>query len=143
MRASTLKGLALHTADDVGPVGPDANHGWGLMNTKKAAETITNNGLQSWVEERILEQGASYTITLKSDETNPFMASISWTDLPGQVSTSANNGIPILVNDLDIQITKDSDTFSPWKLTGVNTNDKGDNMVDPYERIDIEDASGE
>ncbi|MCH2216795.1 MAG: S8 family serine peptidase [Flavobacteriales bacterium] len=143
MRASTLKGLALHTADDVGPVGPDANHGWGLMNTKKAAETITNNGLQSWVEERILEQGASYTITLKSDETNPFMASISWTDLPGQVSTSANNGTPILVNDLDIQITKDSDTFSPWKLTGVNTNDKGDNMVDPYERIDIEDAFGE
>ena len=101
MRASTLKGLALHTADDVGPVGPDANHGWGLMNTKKAAETITNNGLQSWVEERILEQGASYTITLKSDETNPFMASISWTDLPGQV--------------LQVQITE----HQSWSMTWI------------------------
>jgi subtilisin family serine protease len=37
MRASTLKGLALHTADDVGMVGPDALSGWGLMNTKKSS----------------------------------------------------------------------------------------------------------
>lgn len=32
MKAATLKGLACHTADDAGTVGPD--HGWGLLNAK-------------------------------------------------------------------------------------------------------------
>ena len=35
MKAATLKGLALHTADDAGPSGPDAKFGWGLLNAKK------------------------------------------------------------------------------------------------------------
>ena len=39
MRAATLKGLVLHTADDVAPAGPDAQTGWGLLNAKKAART--------------------------------------------------------------------------------------------------------
>lgn len=144
MRASTLKGLALHTADDVGATGPDPLHGWGLMNTKVAAETITNNGLQSWIEESVLQQGESYSITVKSDATNPLQASISWTDLPGQTfNGQANNSTPVLVNDLDIRITQDSDTFEPWRLTSVVANGKGDNIVDPFERVDIDGASGE
>ena len=143
MRASTLKGLALHTADDVGPVGPDAQHGWGLMNTKRAAEAITNNGLQSLISEEVLEEGSTFTITVKSDETNPLQASISWTDLPGQLSIGTNNSTPVLVNDLDIRITQSTDTFNPWRLTSVSTADKGDNIVDPYERVDVDGASGE
>ncbi len=143
MRASTLKGLALHTTDDVGVSGPDAQHGWGLMNTKRAAETITNNGLQSWIEERVLEEGQTYSITVKSDGTSPLLASISWTDLPGEVLGGANNATPVLVNDLDIRVTQESDTFLPWRLTGVLTNDKGDNLVDPYERVEVDGASGE
>src|SRR5690606_17295542 len=35
MKAATLKGLVLHTADDAGPTGPDAIWGWGLMNSKR------------------------------------------------------------------------------------------------------------
>ena len=34
MKAATLKGLALHTADDAGFSGPDAIFGWGLMDSK-------------------------------------------------------------------------------------------------------------
>ena len=44
MFASTLKGLVCHTSDDAGNVGPDPVFGWGLLNAKKAAETISNNG---------------------------------------------------------------------------------------------------
>jgi trimeric autotransporter adhesin len=51
MKASTLKGLALHTADDFGDKGPDAISGWGLLNTKKAAETISKKGSSSLVME--------------------------------------------------------------------------------------------
>ena len=61
MRAATLKGLALHTADDVSPAGPDALHGWGLMNTRRAAETLTNKGFQTWVSEEVLEEGETFT----------------------------------------------------------------------------------
>ena len=38
MKAATLKGLACHTADDAGNIGPDPVFGWGLLNAKKAAE---------------------------------------------------------------------------------------------------------
>ena len=40
MRASTLKGVIIHTADDLGNRGPDYRFGWGLMNTQAAAEKI-------------------------------------------------------------------------------------------------------
>ena len=43
MRAATLKGLALHTADDVGNSGPDVVYGWGLLNAKVAVDAISNN----------------------------------------------------------------------------------------------------
>lgn len=143
MRAATLKGLALHTADDAGLVGPDAQFGWGLMNTKKAAETISVEGLESLIIEETINQGETLTYVVKSDEVNPLLASISWTDAPGEVTTGSNNTSAVLVNDLDIRITKNSDTFEPWKLTAVNANTKGDNVVDPYERVDVENATGE
>ena len=147
MRASTLKGLALHTADDFGAVGPDAVSGWGLMNTKKAAETITKKGLQSIISEIELSQGSTYSIVVKSDGLEPLLASISWTDMPGTENTGeANDSTPVLVNDLDIRVVKNAETpstFMPWKLTSVDTNEQEDNIVDPFERVDVENASGE
>ena len=143
MLASTLKGLALHTADDADIAGPDPHVGWGLMNTKVAAETITKRGFESWISEESLSNGETYTIKLKSDGFNPLLASISWTDKPGELSTGTNSSTPALVNDLDIRVTKDSEEFMPWKLTGVYSNEKGDNLVDPFERVDVENASGE
>jgi len=144
MKAATLKGLALHTADDTELVGPDAETGWGLMNAKKAVETITNNGLQSIISEIELTQGSTYTLVVKSDGVEPLLASISWTDPAGVVSSGIlNDATPVLVNDIDIRVTNDAETFMPWKLTSVNTNEKEDNIVDPYERVDVESASGE
>jgi len=147
MRASTLKGLALHTADDFGTVGPDAVSGWGLMNTKKAAETITKKGLQSVISEIELTQGSTYSIVVKSDGVEPLLASISWTDIPGTENTGeANDSTPVLVNDLDIRVTENSETstsFMPWRLASATTNEKADNIVDPFERVDVENALGE
>ncbi|MEW7278464.1 GEVED domain-containing protein [Aquimarina sp. 2201CG1-2-11] len=142
MKAATLKGLALHTADDAGTNGPDPNFGWGLLNAKRAAEAITQKGNQSRIEELTLSAGQTYTITVNSDNVNPLLASISWTDRAGTVNNSANSPNPVLVNDLDIRVTKSGTTYSPWRLTGVTTNGRGDNTVDPYERVDISRASG-
>lgn len=147
MKSATLRGLACHTADDAGNVGPDAKFGWGLLNAKKAVETITGNGLTSWVSENNLTQGQTFTMTVKSTGgvSNPLVASITWTDLPG----TANNGtlgdnyaVPVLVNDLDIRVTKDgTTTFYPWKLQSSPTAlavRTGDNNVDNIEVVRID-----
>lgn len=143
MRAATLKGLVLHTADDAGPTGPDAIWGWGLMNAKRAAETISYKDTHSIIEELSISSGQTLTINVDSDGINPLMASISWTDRPGSVNNGVlNRTTPVLINDLDIRVTKAGTTYYPWKLTGVTTNGKGDNNVDPFERVDIPGASG-
>ena len=141
MYASTLKGLALHTADDAGTSGPDVIYGWGLLNTKRAAETILNNGNQTLISELTLSQGQTYTINVTSDGINDLLASISWTDPAGTENTATNSSTPALVNDLDIRVSNGT-TYYPYKLTSITTNSKGDNIVDPFERIDVANASG-
>ncbi|MCL9769529.1 S8 family serine peptidase [Flavobacterium sp. HXWNR69] len=148
MRAATLKGLVCHTADDAGPVGPDPVFGWGLLNAKKAAETLSNNGLTSWVSEEQLIQGQTFTINVVSagGPNNPLVASISWTDLPGEANNgqrlTPNDPFRSLINDLDIRVTKDGLPFYPWRL---DVNDptspalnNGDNNVDNIEVVRIQ-----
>lgn len=146
MKAATLKGLACHTADDAGLTGPDAVFGWGLLNAKRAAEAITNNGISSWISEEVLPQNASFSKIVKAINGQPLMASITWTDVPGV----ANNGIlndptPALVNDLDIRITQGNQTFFPWRLRSDATLSAlrdGDNTVDNVEQVKIDASNG-
>ena len=142
MLAATLKGLALHTADDAGASGPDAVFGWGLMNSKRATQVISDNEIGSKIEELTLNSGQSYTITVDSDGNNPLLASISWTDRPGTAVTTVNSSTPTLVNDLDIRITKNCNTYFPYELITPTSSAQQDNNVDPYERVDISGASG-
>ncbi|MGB4774140.1 MAG: S8 family serine peptidase [Daejeonella sp.] len=144
MRAATLKGLALHTADDAGAPGPDAVFGWGLLNAKKAAETISQNGNKSIIKELILSPGETRTFSVSSDGLNTLMASISWTDPAGEININGTPNLttPVLVNDLDIRVTQNGTTSFPYKLTSITTSSAGDNLVDPYERADIAGASG-
>jgi hypothetical protein len=149
MRAATLRGLALHTADEAGDaVGPDYRFGWGLLNAEKAAVLITNEGNESKIFEKTLNQGNSYTFNIQPKvTTKQLQASICWTDPAG---VSINNSIidyfsPSLVNDLDIRITKNTEINYPWKLNPAIVDDpayKGDNIVDNIERVDINNPSG-
>ncbi len=142
MKAATLKGLALHTADDTETNGPDAVWGWGLLNAKRAVETISNNGTESLIIESTLEEGETYTLTVYSDNTNPLLASICWNDPAGIPNTGiANDPTPVLVNDLDLRVSNATEYF-PWKLTSVTTNAQEDNIVDPFERVDVIAANG-
>lgn len=146
MKAATLKALACHTADDVGSTGPDAIYGWGLLNAKKAAETITANGLGTVISEETLQQGQTFTMTVNSNGTEPLEATIAWTDVPGRVNNGVlNSATPVLVNDLDIRITKATSTYFPWRLTNDPSSDavnNGDNKVDNIEKISIPAAAG-
>ena len=144
MKAATLKGLACHTADDAGAVGPDPRFGWGLLNAKLAAQTITNNGLSSWVSEENLAQSSVFTKTVIASGFEPLIASITWTDVPGVANNGdgpVNDPTPALVNDLDIRITRDGVTYFPWRLQSNPTlaaTRNSDNNVDNVEIIKID-----
>lgn len=144
MRSATLKGLACHTADDFGPIGPDPTWGWGLLNAKKAVETLTANGLTSWVSEETLKQGESFTMTVNSLGTTPLIASATWTDLPGQTNINGviNDPTRAIVNDLDIRITRNTPaaTYFPWKLLAADAPAvrNADNNVDNVEQVKID-----
>lgn len=146
MRAATLKALACHTADDAGNPGPDAKFGWGLLNAKEAANVITNNGLSSWISEEKLNQGQTYSMTVKSVANTPLIATISWTDVPGVANTGVINDLtPALINDLDIRISQAGSTFYPWKLQSSATQNAtrtSDNYVDTVESIKIDNPNG-
>ena len=146
MRAATLKGLACHTADDAGRPGPDANFGWGLLNAKAAANTITTNGLNAWISEEELSQNQSFTMTVQSVAGIPLTASITWTDLPGVANTGVlNDPTPALVNDLDIRVAQIGTTFFPWRLQSnadLNALRDGDNNVDNVELVKIDNPNG-
>ncbi|MEL1243346.1 S8 family serine peptidase [Flavobacterium sp. DGU11] len=149
MLSSTLRGLVAHTADECGEWdGPDPAFGWGLMNSQKAAQAITDNGTASIIEERALTNtNATYTRTVNSNGTDKLVATISWTDRPG----TPNNGnvdptTPVLRNNLDIRVTKvGGETYMPWKFGDFISDAaiQGDNNVDNIEKIEIPGASGE
>lgn len=144
MNSSTLKGLVCHTAIDANIAGPDPIFGWGFLDAKASAETITDaNNNQAIVDELTLNQGQVYTYVFNAQAGENLSATISWTDVPGTVvaNGSLNNQTPRLVNDLDLRVTKDGDTFLPWRLElgqfGI-TSTKGDNIRDNIEKVEIE-----
>ncbi|WP_400081170.1 S8 family serine peptidase [Winogradskyella sp. R77965] len=145
MNSSTLKGLVCHTSlDDNVTIGPDPIFGWGFLNARASATTITDaNNAQAVIDELTLEEGGTYTFTLSAEAGDKLSATICWTDMPGQVSDgTVNDPTPRLVNDLDLRISDGTTTYMPWKLdfdqsTGFS-NSKGDNTVDNIERIDID-----
>jgi hypothetical protein len=142
MKAATLKGLACHTAFDAGNAGPDYVYGWGLLDMKKAAQAITDNGTISMLKEGTLQQGQKQTYNVIASGNGPLSATISWTD-PAAAPTpdgTVNSRTPKLVNDLDIRITDGTNTFTPWVLNPATPSalaTKGDNIVDNIEQVYI------
>ncbi|HAS42498.1 MAG TPA: peptidase S8 [Microscillaceae bacterium] len=142
MRAATLKALVIHTADEAGPTdGPDYQNGWGLMNTRTAADVINNNGQLAMIKEDSLVNGGYKILTVKATGKEPLVVSIVWTDIPGTpVAPALNPRDRMLVNDLDMRIKHWSGVYKPWKLDPANPSAAaftGDNDVDNVEKIYI------
>lgn len=141
MQGATLKGLALHTADDAGATGPDVVFGWGLLNAKKMAEAINNRNTTAMIVDRTLTSNTTDTILVNADGVNPLTVSISWYDRGGPIQTSSqlNSGTKRLVNNLDLRVLRKADgtVYNPWVLTSRSTNAQADNNNDNYEKVDI------
>ena len=147
MKAATLKGLVLHSADDVNDIGPDYKMGWGVMNAKKAAEIISREAYSTLVIEETLMEGETYSVTVEANEIEPLLASISWTDPAGEYINKGivNDRTPALRNDLDIRVLQNGKIFYPWRLDPSRSSapaTQGDNKVDPFENIRVAAGSG-
>lgn len=145
MRAATLKGIVCLTADDAGTEGPDPVFGWGLLNMKIASNLIgAKEDNKAVIEENVLTTGQTYSKTVTLTEDGTLLAGISWTDYPGTANNGALNQTTnkALVNDLDIRITKDGETYLPWALNTFNPTVaiKTDNIADNIEIIRVDNA---
>ncbi len=121
MRAATLKGLVLHTADRPNPAaGPDYRQGWGLLNTEAAARLLLNENQAHLVLEQSLAAGKTVTRTVVAQGNEPLVITLSWTDpegMPTPVGVGAlNNRTPKLVNDLDVRLSDGVRTTFPFAL---------------------------
>lgn len=147
MRSATLRALVIHTADEAGDaIGPDHKFGWGLMNTKAAAQAITNTSSQSvggsLIKELTLNQGETYTETITSDGINPLIVTIAWTD-PAGTPTTTDDTTARLVNNLDLVVKKGTTTHFPWALLANNMAVKMPNDKDNVEKVEIMVPSGD
>ena len=122
MRASTLKALIIHTADEAGSNdGPDYEFGWGLINSLAAADVISDDASLNTIEEITLNDGGSYQRTVTADGVQSLQITIVWTDVPGTPAAASLDPItPMIVNELDLRITQASNTYYPWKLDRNN-----------------------
>ena len=149
MKAATLKGLILHTASEAGEFdGPDYSFGWGLINAENGASLIkANQESEALIAEVQLGNGQTYTKSIAASGTKPLMVSISWTDPSGTANNSVIDPTNLnLVNDLDLRITKNGQTFYPWTLNPAATYEpavrNADNFRDNFEKIQIDNPDG-
>lgn len=149
MLSSTLKGLVIHTADEAGPyTGPDYKFGWGLMNSLRAAELISDDVDNEIIEEIVLEGGDLYMKQIDVADGAELRITICWTDPPGvPFPFELNRRDPMLVNDLDLTLMDAGfNELYPYSLDPDNpsaaptTNTK--NASDNVEMIYVENASG-
>lgn len=140
MKASTLKALVIHTANEAGTnPGPDFSFGWGLLNAKGAADLIADT-LTNRIIEASLSNNGTATYTYYSNGLQDIEATIVWNDPAGTpVAPSLDPITSMLVNDLDLRITGPSGTIKmPWTLNSAMPSSaaiKADNTKDNVEKV--------
>jgi len=131
IQSSTLRALAVHTADEAGPhPGPDFLHGYGLFNGQRAVELTGTDaeagvtspnllGTKPHVKEILLKpfQGANFNVTAVSSS-EPLKVTLAWTDPAGPAATvgSVDETTKRLVHDLDLTVTGPGGVVLPWVL---------------------------
>ncbi|MFC1733881.1 S8 family serine peptidase, partial [candidate division KSB1 bacterium] len=144
MYAATLKALVINTADECGSnTGPDYQFGWGLLNAEAAALMIADDTLQNVIDHQTITTGSPfYSRVVYSNGNEPLQVTIVWTDPAGTpVLASVDPSNVMLVNDLDLRITKGATTYYSWKLDRNNPSNaatnSAENNVDNVEQVFI------
>lgn len=111
---STIKGLLLHAAKDLGNPGPDYAYGYGLIDARAAIDLVRADAANDTVvEDMILQQGErdEYTLNVASGA-KALKLTLVWDDYPGDPLAAQ-----ALVNDFDLVVTgPDGKQYYPWTL---------------------------
>jgi len=128
-RGSTWKTLAIHTADDVGALGPDYLGGYGLFNAVSCVTQIEldhHHGRGTHIKEFQLTVGQTLAWEVDLSNGLPFKATLGWSDPAGPQLTNAvvDPTTPVLVNNLDLRVERVGATnvHYPWILNPDLTN---------------------
>ena len=129
-RGSTLKAMAIHTADDIGDPGPSYITGWGLFNAVSLVQQLeldAFDGRGTHIKELFLDVDESISWWVYSDGTEPLKVTIAWSDPAGDPPTTViilDDPTPMLVNNLDLTIQNEAQTqtWMPWILDPDLTN---------------------
>jgi hypothetical protein len=128
-RGSTLKALAIHTADNLGDPGPSYITGWGLFNAVsmvRQTELDAFDGRGTHIKEIFLDIDESLSWWVYSDGSEPLKVTIAWSDPAGDppLTLTVDDPTPMLVNNLDLTIQDESqsETWMPWILDPDLTN---------------------
>ncbi len=146
LRSATLKGILIHTADEAGPAdGPDYQFGYGLIDMPKAASVITSNNTDQLIYENNLTNGSTFSIPVVASGKGPLLVTLSWTDPAATVDevNLLNNPARKLVNDLDLRVVGNGNTYTPWILDRRNPGNaatNGDDTLNNLEKILINNA---
>lgn len=147
LAADELKGLLIHTCDDIESPGPDYRSGFGLINAVAAHHvmlrarsgnpaflgatgTVSTNGGPSAT--------ATHSVSLERITPSALKATLVWFDPPGTVQDPKDHGIT-LVNDLDLRIIDPKgNTYLPFVLDPrdpAGLASPGDNIRDNVEQV--------
>ena len=149
MRASMLKALLIHTADDLGNPGPDYRYGWGLIDAKAAADLIkdtsSNDTTSRLIDGLLSDSDASDSFTFDYDGSGELRVTLVWNDPEASAAISHDDRTSRLVHDLNLTVTGPDGTHYPFVMpwagdwsdaklndtatTGVNSTDNVEQVL--------------
>lgn len=145
MLASTIKGLMINSADDLGTAGPDYRNGWGMVNARVACEYLRRHApfpeLGILREDSLNSTNLSDSFSFVWTNSGPIKVTLCWTDPAGPDLVDLDDPTPVLVNDLDLRIVDPAGaTNFPYVLSPTNpaaAATTGDNVLDNVEQVCI------
>ena len=109
--------------------------------SKRPAQVVTTSVTDAQtIQERTLSTGSPYSFNVASAGTGPLKVTICWTDPAGTppIEGTVDPTTLMLVNDLDLRITHNGTTYTPWILDPTAPSvaaTHGDNFRDNVEQV--------
>jgi len=113
--SALIKALLINGAKDVGTKGLDYATGYGSIQGKRTIDNL--NADQFILGEIANDASLTYELDIPENAVN-LKITIVWTDLP----SNAGNLGRALVNDIDMSLTGNGDSWLPWTLNGNPNN---------------------
>ena len=106
--AALTKAVLINSADDIGVPGPDFGSGFGNLNAYKSIKTIVNQHYYNGSVSNNMAQSFSLEIPANIRRVK---ITLCWNDPPAPVNTAKS-----LINDIDLELINNLDSWKPWVL---------------------------